>query len=552
MRTCGCTLPRTRSKIAGVRRRKRLCVGLSVSASSLFAEAPLKGTLVNSSYYQRQLELKRKAHSAALKKASDLGLKQAGKREKATRKGVSASKAASFSLRQSRMRTAQRYEKEANRAALDAHAWSAKAAKLDREVAVLAAKLAKTQQAERAAADVVRRREQEEARRIAAAQQHAIESRLAVAEERVEIVQKELRAPKSEKLRVVLLGASSAGDLRVGQEQQRIRAAVESATHRDLVELDPHPAATADIFLNALTRFRPHVVHFSGHSSHDLISFEKGEDNFHEGAIVSADAFAQAIAAVDDKPLLVLLNSCHSAAQAQKLVDIVPFAIGMSDTIGDVDAITYAARFYAAVADGQSVQGAHLLSKAAIALNGLRDHELPTLACAAGVDPGTAKLVIPPPVGRAAAGAPAEPAALHAADRAKSGRVFGVVPPSARWIKVLAEGAPLHRVPTWLADAVYDAYDALTGDVVDFIDSEAFQEHQATVEALGDLHAELSGTFPPLGGSGHKYTEVPVEWKGTDPDRYYKALKDLSTARQRFLDRYKQLSNTLNTKGLLP
>ncbi|MGR6998900.1 hypothetical protein ACU686_13375 [Yinghuangia aomiensis] len=72
---------------------------------------------------------------------------------------------------------------------------------------------------------------------------------------------KELRAPKPEKLRVLLLGAASDGDLRTGREQQRIRAAVQAATHRDLVELDVHPAATADVFLDGLTRFRPHVVH---------------------------------------------------------------------------------------------------------------------------------------------------------------------------------------------------------------------------------------------------------------------------------------------------
>ncbi|GAA5206173.1 hypothetical protein GCM10023323_16460 [Streptomyces thinghirensis] len=119
-----------------------------------------------------------------------------------------------------------------------------------------------------------------------------------------------------------------AGDQRIGQEQQRIRAALQSATHRDLVELDVHPAATANVFLDALTRFRPRVVHFSGHSTQGLIAFEKGEDGFHEKAFVSAGAFARAITAVDDKPLLVLLNSCHSAAQTGKLVDTVPFAIG--------------------------------------------------------------------------------------------------------------------------------------------------------------------------------------------------------------------------------
>ncbi|MFE2945376.1 hypothetical protein ACFXKG_41130 [Streptomyces sp. NPDC059255] len=313
---------------------------------------------MDSSYYQRQLDVKRKAHAAALKRASGLGLKQAGREEKATKKAASASRAGSPGVQRSRMKSAQRYKKEANSAALSASTWALKAAKLEKDMGVLARKLAKAEQAEQEAAEAARRREQEEAQRLAAVQQQGIESRLSATEGQVDMVLKELRAPKPEKLRILLLGASSAGDLRVGQEQQRIRAAVERATHRDLVELDAHPAATADVFLNALTRFRPHVVHFSGHSSHDLISFETGEDGFHKGAIVSAAAFASAIAAVDDKPLLVLLNSCHSAAQAQKLVDTVPFTIGMSDSISDGDAITYAARFYASVADGQSVQAA--------------------------------------------------------------------------------------------------------------------------------------------------------------------------------------------------
>ncbi|MEW2180908.1 hypothetical protein AB0890_31845 [Streptomyces sp. NPDC005406] len=154
--------------------------------------------------------------------------------------------------------------------------------------------------------------------------------------------------------------------------------------------------------------------------------------------------------------------------------------------------------------------------------------------------------------GWAVTGAPAEPAASRTADRAKSGRVFEAIPPDAQWIKVLAEGAPLHRVPTWLSDAVYDAYDTLIGDVVNFIDSEAAEEHQALVKALGNLHSEFMGTFPPDGVGGYKYTEVPAEWKGTDPARYYEALEELSTARQRFVDMYRQLSNTLNRKGLLP
>jgi len=96
-------------------------------------------------------------------------------------------------------------------------------------------------------------------------------SRVAYAEANVERALRTLPAPRAEKLRVLVLGASSEGDLRVGREQKRIRAAVKSALHRDYIELDVRPAATTSDLLDGITKFRPHVVHFSGHSNEQLI-----------------------------------------------------------------------------------------------------------------------------------------------------------------------------------------------------------------------------------------------------------------------------------------
>lgn len=302
---------------------------------------------MNSSYYRRQLTQKNRSRAAAEKKVGEFRRKEADKRTQAAKARAAAEKASTPGGRKSKLSSAQRYENEANKAADSVGTWSAKVAKLGKEAGDLEVKLAKAEAAERTAAEKARQREQKQAERRAATAQRKIESRLSTAEGQVSTMMKELRAPKPEKLRILLLGASSEGDLRVGREQQRIRAAVQASTHRDLVKLDVHPAATTDVFLDALPRFRPHVVHFSGHSAKDLIAFEKDEDDFHESAIVSAGVFARAIAAVDDKPLLVLLNSCDSAAQTAQLVDTVPFAIGMSDTIDDSDAVSYAARFYA-------------------------------------------------------------------------------------------------------------------------------------------------------------------------------------------------------------
>jgi hypothetical protein len=116
-------------------------------------------------------------------------------------------------------------------------------------------------------------------------------------------------------------------------------------------------------------------MHFSGHSNDDLVVFEDDEDAPHEGVIVTARAFAKAIQATDDPPLLVLLNSCKSTSQIDDLVaQVVPFAIGMADSIDDGDAIN---------------------SQAALELAGLDGAELPTLAWAADVD-RTATILVKP------------------------------------------------------------------------------------------------------------------------------------------------------------
>nr|WP_255672819.1 CHAT domain-containing protein [Glycomyces amatae] len=209
--------------------------------------------------------------------------------------------------------------------------------------------------------------------------------------------------PEQEKLRILLLGASSEGDLRVAREQKRIRTAVEIASHRDSIEFDARPAATADDLLDGITGFRPHVLHFSGHGGEHGLTFEIERDEHHYGARVTVEAFGLALEATDAPPQLILLNSCRSAALLDTLLgaltdQAVPFAIGMNDKIGDGCAIDYAARFYASIANGRSVDASHAAGRAALSFAGLGRADLPTLQCAEGADPKSAVLVRPPAV----------------------------------------------------------------------------------------------------------------------------------------------------------
>lgn len=351
---------------------------------------------MSASQYRGQLERKRKHRVEAEKKAGELRTKETEKRSAAADARLAAGKTKSATTAASKGREADRREKEAATAGKEAGRWQTRASGYAREEGALQSKLMKAEQSEADQAERKRAREQQRADRAAAAQEADLLRRLEDAEVAVEVALRDLPEPKPERLRILILGASSEGDLRVGREQARIRRAVESALHRDLVELDVRPAATTQDLLDGITRFRPHVVHFSGHSDDDLIELEDEVDDRHPGVVVTASAFASAVKATDEPPLLVLLNSCGSAAQIDEIVErVAPFAIGMAGEIDDGDAITYAAQFYAAVANGQSIRSAHESAVAALELAGLPGAQLPTLAHADDVDPALRALVQP-------------------------------------------------------------------------------------------------------------------------------------------------------------
>ena len=346
--------------------------------------------------YRRDLERKRKQRADAETKAGSARSKESQKRIDSAKARLAATRTSSAATAQSKLREAERRDKEAETAGKEANQWQAKASQYLKEEISLQGKLAQAERTEAEATERKRKRDQQQADRRLAAERAALESRLSNTEMSVSQAFPAFPAPKPEKLRVLILGASSDGELRVGREQKRIRAAVESALHRDQIELDVRPAATTEDLLDGITRFRPHVVHFSGHSDDDLIVFEDEEDAPHEGVVVTARAFANAVQATDTPPQLVLLNSCNSASQIDALVSVVtPFAIGMADSIEDADAISYAARFYASIANGQSIHSAHLAGRSALELAGLDGATLPTLASADDADASAVILVQP-------------------------------------------------------------------------------------------------------------------------------------------------------------
>ncbi|MGW9495655.1 hypothetical protein ACWG5P_14880 [Streptomyces prasinus] len=153
-------------------------------------------------------------------------------------------------------------------------------------------------------------------------------------------------------------------------------------------------------------------------------------------------------------------------------------------------------------------------------------------------------------LGWSATGGTPGPSPDAVADQTAAARLLQVIPLDAPWIKHLRGGGPFHRIPAAVSEAVHEALDALEGEVLRFRDPDlasATENFKTTVHELSNvfagLHAPLDG--PPT------YLEVPPEWKRTDRERFYQALRENSRAAQSVLEAHQDWANTLNGKGLL-
>lgn len=352
---------------------------------------------MGSSQYARELEQVRKKRDAAERKVNDYRTRESKKRADADKARAAAAKTKNATTRRSKESEARRRLNEAQAAASQAATWQNRVVTLAKKESLLRSKLSKAQVSEATKAEKQRERAHQAQMAKLRKQQQDVALRVTHAESSVRDVVHSLKPPKVEKLRILVLTSDPEGELRLGREKKRIRQAVRGAVHRDWVEFDFRSAATPEDLLDGLSEFVPHVVHFSGHSNPEGVFFEEDVDSHNLGRFVGGDVLTRALGAVDSPPSLVVLNSCESAAQLEHLVEsTVPFAVGMADPINDGDAIVFAARFYAYIANGQSLSSAVAAGCVALEMAGLEGSELPVLVHAADADPSGFILVQAP------------------------------------------------------------------------------------------------------------------------------------------------------------
>lgn len=109
---------------------------------------------------------------------------------------------------------------------------------------------------------------------------------------------------------------------------------------RDKFEFINRLGITKDHFLDDLERYKPDILHFSGHGTeYSSLIFQDGDE-------LSSEQLEKTFQSIPFKISLVFLNACYSKKQANTISKYVDHIIGMKKDVSDDAAIIFSSQFY--------------------------------------------------------------------------------------------------------------------------------------------------------------------------------------------------------------
>lgn len=198
----------------------------------------------------------------------------------------------------------------------------------------------------------------------------------------------------TDKIKVLFLAANPKDTRRIALDEEinEIEKKIRQSPFRDSLIMVCQLAASYDDFQNSLLQHKPHIVHFGCHGtmSNEIIL---SKDGFTER--VSGDSLKRIFGILKDNLRGVILNACYSSTQAEAIIQVIDFAIGIPKEIRDSEAKLFAASFYRAIGYGRVIQDAFDLGIASLKQMGATDNNLPLLLVRTGVDPTKLRLLSP-------------------------------------------------------------------------------------------------------------------------------------------------------------
>jgi hypothetical protein len=165
--------------------------------------------------------------------------------------------------------------------------------------------------------------------------------------------------------------------LRLDAEVRSIDQAIRQADFRDRFDIRQQWAVRIIDLQGYLLRYKPDIVHFSGHgsTSSEIVL----EDITGKSSPVPTQALTRLFSVLKDNIRCIILNACYSENQAMAIAEQIDCVIGMSKDVGDIAATSFSSAFYQALGYGRDVKTAFELGCLQINLENLGEENTPRL-----------------------------------------------------------------------------------------------------------------------------------------------------------------------------
>lgn len=241
-------------------------------------------------------------------------------------------------------------------------------------------------------ADNYRKKQQEIARQTASLEQTIRQHSYAQAQMQQEI-EKLINLPKTITVLFMAANPSDTPQLRLDEEARSIQKKIRLSEYRASIKFESRWATRSSDILQAINETNPTIVHFSGHGEKngDLALLNPDGST----KVVTKEAITMAMSTASDTIRLVVFNACFSESQAISVVEHIEVAIGMSDSIRDDTACTFAAQLYSSIGFGLSLQTSFDQAVAELLLEDIPGESIPQIFSRQDIDLNKVILVSP-------------------------------------------------------------------------------------------------------------------------------------------------------------
>lgn len=178
------------------------------------------------------------------------------------------------------------------------------------------------------------------------------------------------------KVLILAVNPKDTTELRLDEEIRQIKEALKLSEGRAQFEVIIEPAVRTGDLHRHLLQHKPQIVHFSGHGVGARgLAFE---DKNGIAKLISTATLTRLFRLCGGVEC-VLLNACHSVAQADAILEHVDHVIGMTDSIGDQASIKFAEGFYDGLGYGRSYADAFEFGLVGIGAEGIAEEDIPVL-----------------------------------------------------------------------------------------------------------------------------------------------------------------------------